>query len=104
MVASLGERRRPDAGLASAVDVICLSHLRWDFVHQRPQHLLSRCAQARRVFFVEEPMFDAGPARLDVSFRADKVAVVVPWLPDGLDAAEGVVEQRRLLDELIRAW
>src|SRR4051812_18411656 len=57
-------------------DLVCLSHLRWDFVHQRPQHLLSRCAKARRVFFVEEPMFDDGPARLHVSFRADKLAVV----------------------------
>jgi len=88
----------------SRYDLICLSHLRWDFVHQRPQHLLGRCAQARRVFFVEEPMFDAGPARLQVSSRADKVMVVVPWLPAGLDAAEEVAEQRRLLDELIRAW
>ena len=36
--------------------VIVLSHLRWDFVFQRPQHLLSRLAQHRRVYFVEEPI------------------------------------------------
>ena len=35
-------------------DVVCLSHLRWDFVWQRPQHLVSRCARSRRVFFFEE--------------------------------------------------
>src|SRR6185295_4170452 len=40
-----------------APDLICLSHLRWDFVYQRPQHLLSRCARERRVFFIEEPVF-----------------------------------------------
>ena len=34
-------------------DLVCFSHLRWDFVYQRPQHLLSRCAKERRVFFVE---------------------------------------------------
>ena len=39
-------------------DVICLSHLRWDFVFQRPQHLMTRCARDRRVFFVEEPIVD----------------------------------------------
>ena len=37
-------------------DLICISHLRWDFVWQRPQHLLSRLAQNYRVFFVEEPV------------------------------------------------
>ena len=30
-------------------DLVCLSHLRWDFVYQRPQHLLSRLARGRRV-------------------------------------------------------
>ena len=38
-------------------DLICLSHLRWNFVFQRPQHLLTRCARERRVFFFEEPLF-----------------------------------------------
>jgi len=37
-------------------DLVCISHLRWDFVWQRPQHLLSRLAQQRRVLFVEEPI------------------------------------------------
>jgi UDP-galactopyranose mutase len=37
-------------------DLICISHLRWDFVWQRPQHILSRLAQQYKVFFVEEPV------------------------------------------------
>jgi UDP-galactopyranose mutase len=37
-------------------DLICISHLRWGFVWQRPQHLLSRLAEQYRVLFVEEPM------------------------------------------------
>lgn len=37
-------------------DVLCLSHLRWDFVFQRPQHLMSRFARRGRVFFFEEPI------------------------------------------------
>ncbi len=36
-------------------DIVCVSHLRWDFVWQRPQQLLSRLAQYYRVFFIEEP-------------------------------------------------
>jgi UDP-galactopyranose mutase len=37
-------------------DIIVFSHLRWNFVFQRPQHLLSRLASGRRVFFIEEPI------------------------------------------------
>lgn len=29
--------------------LICFSHLRWDFVFQRPQHLMSRFARDRHV-------------------------------------------------------
>src|SRR3954469_24943360 len=35
--------------------LVVFSHLRWNFVFQRPQHLLSRLAQKRPVFFFEEP-------------------------------------------------
>ena len=65
-------------------DLVCLSHLRWDFVYQRPQHLLSRFARERRVFFIEEPVYDDGPARLEVSARDCGALVAVPRLPAGL--------------------
>jgi len=65
-------------------DLVCFSHLRWDFVHQRPQHLLTRSARDRRVFFVEEPVFDQGSMQLCVVERENGVQVVVPHLPEGL--------------------
>ena len=65
-------------------DLVCFSHLRWDFVYQRPQHLLSRCAKNRRVFFVEEPIFGNGSMRLETREAESGVRVVVPHLPDGL--------------------
>ncbi|URM35674.1 glycosyltransferase [Flavobacterium anhuiense] len=37
-------------------DMIVLSHLRWKFVYQRPQHLISRMAQDMKVLFIEEPL------------------------------------------------
>src|SRR5688572_1002287 len=43
-------------------DLIVFSHLRWDFVYQRPQHLLSRLAAGRRVIFIEEPVLDESAA------------------------------------------
>jgi UDP-galactopyranose mutase len=75
----------PNAGTHKP-DLIVFSHLRWDFVYQRPQHLLKRSAQDRRVFFVEEPVFDNGSMYLDVSERETNLKVVVPHLPDGLSS------------------
>lgn len=84
-----------------AVDVICFSHLRWNFVFQRPQHLMTRCARDRRVFFVEEPIFhrDIEP-RLRIDQSAS-VTVVVPELPEGLGAPACEAAQRALVDRLI---
>ena len=65
-------------------DLVCFSHLRWDFVFQRPQHLLTRCARDRRVFFIEEPIYGNGSMRLDVRESDAGVYVVVPQLPEGL--------------------
>jgi UDP-galactopyranose mutase len=63
-------------------DLDALSHLRWNFVYQRPQHLMARAARERRVFFVEEPIWGDGAApRLDASPRPEGVTVVVPHLP-----------------------
>jgi len=75
---------RSNAHIQPSLDLVCFSHLRWDFVYQRPQHLLTRCARDRRVFFVEEPIFGEGSMRLDVSEREGGVRVVAPYLPDGL--------------------
>src|ERR1044072_6049791 len=71
-------------------DLVCFSHLRWDFVHQRPQHLLKRAASDRRVFFFEEPIFDKGTMRLEIQERDPGVWLAVPHLPTGLGSAIAV--------------
>jgi UDP-galactopyranose mutase len=82
------------------MDLICFSHLRWDFVYQRPNHLLARAARRHRVYFVEEPMRDVTIPRLTTSQR-DGVTVVVPHIAesdrDGEERQLGL-----LLDELVR--
>jgi UDP-galactopyranose mutase len=91
-----------------APDLVCLSHLRWDFVYQRPQHLMSRCAAGRRVFFVEEPVFGEGPLRVEMKERDGGVAVAVPHLPAGLtsevarDAAQQSLVERLLARHGVR--
>lgn len=83
-------------------DLICLSHLRWNFVFQRPQHLMSRYAIARRVYFVEEPMFHDHLTAASVSMEPHgNVLVVVPQLPSCFTAAQVLAAQRALLSQLI---
>ena len=69
---------------SDSTDLVCFSHLRWDFVYQRPQHLLTRCARERRVFFIEEAIYGNRSMRLDIREAEGGVRVVVPYLPDGL--------------------
>src|SRR5215210_7644260 len=68
-------------------DLVVVSHLRWDLVFQRPQHLLTRCARERRVFFIEEPLFGEGPLRSEIQLRENGVRRVLLHLPAGIDEA-----------------
>ena len=61
--------------------IITFSHLRWNFVHQRPQHLLSRLAQNRKVFFIEEPVLDSAEPAWEISHPAQNVTVLRPHTP-----------------------
>lgn len=80
--------------------VVCLSHLRWDWVYQRPQHLMSRFAKQRRVLFVEEPIYDADQPHVHSQVRGH-VVVITPRLPRGAEPAEAIRLQRNLLDETL---
>jgi glycosyltransferase involved in cell wall biosynthesis len=99
-------------------DLICLSHLRWNFVFQRPNHLMSECSRERRVFFVEEPVIvDAAardatiataatgstPARAELQIREvqPQLYTVTPRLLTGDDPITG---QRQLLEELCERY
>ena len=69
-----------------AAALVCFSHLRWDFVWQRPQHLLSRFARRLPVVVIEEPEFVPGDGVSDLRLRHDgNVMIVTPLLP----AADG---------------
>jgi len=83
-------------------DVVCLSHLRWGFVFQRPQHLLSRFARTHRVFFVEEPVPTDGVPRLERNVCPETgVIVVVPQIPSGLTSATTETIQKLLLNNML---
>ncbi len=85
--------------------LIVHSHLRWDFVWQRPQQLLTRIAATAPVLFLEEPVFldDVVGGSLDITVPNANVHRVVPLLPsrfrEDYDAA--VVEVRNLMLALL---
>lgn len=80
--------------------VVCFSHLRWDFVYQRPQHLLSRFARHHDVVVIEEPIFeDVTEPELRLTPREGRVTVGVPVLPHGLGHAGDVHAQRQLVEK-----
>jgi len=81
--------------------LICFSHLRWRFVYQRPQHLLSRFANVTRVFVLEEPIFDASSDHLAGSQESDNLWVLTPHLRGGLPEEEITSIQKNLLDQFM---
>src|ERR1044072_2543176 len=79
--------------------ILTLSHLRWDFVYQRPQHLLSRLAKSNRVIFIEEPVRADSP-HWEFKQPESNILVCRPYTPA---AAPGFHdEQLPYLDELMR--
>jgi UDP-galactopyranose mutase len=105
MCSTPGRKRLNDLSplsLTRAGDLVCFSHLRWDFVFQRPQHLMERFARRRRVIFVEEPI----PTRHHLpylelhAFEETPVTVVRPRVPDRASLEEATGLLAGLLEQL----
>jgi UDP-galactopyranose mutase len=95
---------RSGTAKGSLQTLICFSHLRWNFVHQRPQHLMSLFARDRRVVFWEEPVraSEGSAPLLDMTTCPNSgVTVVTPRLPGGLSEAQELVALGALLDSLL---
>ncbi len=102
----MDQRTPPSSGPAtgdvtSNHPLICFSHLRWDFVLQRPQHLMSHFARSQQVFFWEEAAFEeiSAPTLRRSPCPRSGVVVLTPVLPHGLDLAAHIEVQQALLDQ-----
>lgn len=88
--------------ICETCDLLVFSHLRWDFVFQRPQHLMSRFARYRRVYYVEEPLFGKSDfPRLEHKISRDRVNIIIPHLPSEIKTSEVESTLKELVDELI---
>lgn len=67
--------------------LVCFSHLRWNLVFQRPQHILTRLLGSFDVTYWEEPRTERGCTlpRLERSDLADGLVRLEPVLPEGMD-------------------
>jgi glycosyltransferase involved in cell wall biosynthesis len=84
----------------TSTDLVCFSHLRWNFVYQRPQHLLSRFSKNFRVFFIEEPVYDSpGKNSLDITSPTENLWVVTPHLDQKTEDVN-IAAQKELLAKL----
>ena len=84
--------------------LLCFSHLSWDFVYQRPQHLLSRFSIDYTVMFFEEPVYDShGDASLSFLLKSENLWVVAPHLPAGTPHDKSNAIIKRLLDNLLKS-
>jgi UDP-galactopyranose mutase len=106
MLTSVGvpieSKAEPSAPDPARPTLLCFSHLRWDFVFQRPQHLMSRFADEMTVVFWEEPIeIERGQTSFLKVRQADdfpSVRVVTPHIPQGLDEEAREAALKRLLD------
>lgn len=84
-------------------NLICFSHLRWNFVYQRPQHIITKLSESFNTFFIEEPIFDAeDQAYFSSSQINSSLSVLVPHLLPGLTAEEQILQQELLLKNIIK--
>lgn len=81
------------------VDVIVFSHLRWDFVFQRPQQIMSRLAHKARIIFIEEDIPSDDSDDYNVSCVHPNIWVVKPQLDRA--NAEDINERRRMIIDLV---
>jgi glycosyltransferase involved in cell wall biosynthesis len=82
--------------------LLCFSHLRWDFVYQRPQHIMTLASNTKKVVYFEEPVFeDVQHAFMRINEVGPSVKVVTPVLKVGTGPADIDAAQRRLLDLLV---
>jgi glycosyltransferase involved in cell wall biosynthesis len=82
--------------------IICFSHLRWDFVFQRPQHLLTRFGKTFEILFMEEPVYDADDkAYYSRHDRGNNIQLMVPHLPAGVNETESITLLKLLFDQFM---
>lgn len=93
-----------NATSTAAYDMVVFSHLRWDFVYQRPHHIITRMARKRKVLFVEEPILpDSSSKHARISTVRDNITVLQPYVSSMEDVAD-ILARHIDFHKLPMAW
>ena len=65
-------------GSKSKYDMIVFCHLRWDFVYQRPQHIISRMSEQYKILVVEEPIHSDGQSSYELQEINPNLTILKP--------------------------
>jgi len=84
------------------MSALCFAHLRWNFVYQRPQHVMTRLAETHDVFYFEEPEFSTLKPTLKQR-REGNVVILTPCVPAGTSSEDLIASQRYILDEFLES-
>ncbi|MER8710080.1 glycosyltransferase [Mesorhizobium sp. M1088] len=101
MEMAAGRRKTPKIPVQSSI-LLCFSHLRWNFVCQRPQHILTLASKQQQLIYFEEPIFEE---RRHPSMRVHNITptirIATPLIPVGTSATRADAIQRRFVDQIL---
>lgn len=96
-----GKNNKTNIPIKSSI-ILCFSHLRWDFVHQRPQHILTHASKQQQLIYFEEPIYEEiRYPSMRVNDRSARITIVTPVLPAGISATKADAIQRRFVDQIV---
>jgi glycosyltransferase involved in cell wall biosynthesis len=96
-----GKKIPHDTPVKSSI-LLCFSHLRWNFVHQRPQHILTLASKQQQLIYFEEPIFEERHyPSMRVKDESPTIRIVTPALPVGIPATKADAVQRRFVDQIV---
>jgi glycosyltransferase involved in cell wall biosynthesis len=81
--------------------ILAVSHLPWDLVFQRPQHLMTLAARDRTVLYVEEARYDAEKPAWEERATPQGVTVCIPHMPPDMAVPRRDAMLAAMMDTLV---
>lgn len=88
--------------ISTNYDMVVFCHLRWDFVYQRPQHLITRLSKVFNILVVEEPITPSGESTYDLTKISPNLTILRPKVESIIDISD-VLSQLKL-KKFSHAW
>jgi glycosyltransferase involved in cell wall biosynthesis len=74
-------------------DMIVFCHLRWQFVYQRPQHIISRLSSTMKILFIEEPLHQHTKENSGNLIKVSEMLHVLQPNVDNIESIAGILPE-----------